>query len=153
MSQRLPSPLLVILVSIRKLPCTLCGSDLLLSALCEPWSACKVKTYLRAEETGTQKPVLPWGYIAVVRTWILAQFYFFSEVQWCGCALRLENRRGTEALWVHLAFTAFFPAVSSTCGPPMPQNEQEDMAESLWVLYRCAKFVFISNPHLPVLFY
>ena len=35
------------------------GSDLMLSALCEPWSACQVKTYLRAEETGTQKPVLP----------------------------------------------------------------------------------------------
>lgn len=33
----------------------------------------------------------------------------------------------------------------------MPQSEQEDMAKSLWVLYRCAKFVFISNPHLPVL--
>ena len=53
MSQCLPSPLLVILVSVRKPLCTLCGSDLMLSALCEPWSACKVKTYLRAEETGT----------------------------------------------------------------------------------------------------
>lgn len=82
MSQCLPSPLLVILVFVRKPPCTLCGSDLMLSALCEPWSACQVKTYLRAEETGTQKPVLPWGYIDVVRTGILAQFYFFSEVQW-----------------------------------------------------------------------
>lgn len=151
MSQCLPSPLLVILVFIRKPPCTLCGSDLMLNALCEPWSACQVKTYLRAEETGIQKPVLPRGYIDVVRTGILAQFYFFSEVQWCGCALRLENGRGTEASWVHLPIAALFPAVSSTHGPPMPQSEQEDMAKSLWVLYRCAKFVFISNPHLPVL--
>lgn len=108
MSQCLPSPLLVILVSVRKPLCTLCGSDLMLSALCEPWSACKVKTYLRAEETGTQKPVLPWGYIAVVRTWVLAQFYFFSEVQWFGCSLTLENGRGTSlmnALTCHSPFS------------------------------------------------
>lgn len=75
----------------------------------------------------------------------LSSTFFLSPVVWL-CSEAGEWKRDRSLMSALAYFAALFPAVSSTHGPPMPQSEQEDMAKSLWVLYRCAKFAIHFKP-------